>query len=95
VKRQGRGPSRREKRKAEQERPKPHSCPAVMQVARACTLLGQLTASGQQHVLIARMLEILDPEHKAVPAPHPLADPVFGTMPVDPAAYREQDGPET
>ena len=92
MKRQGRGPSRRERRKAEQERPKPHSCPATMQVARACTLLGQLAGAGSQTVLIGRMLEILDPEHKMVPPAHPLADPVFGTLPVNPEAYRNVDG---
>lgn len=94
MKRQGKGPSRRERKKAEQERPSPHSCPDTMKVRQACQLLGQLAGAGQQAVLIGRMLEILDPEHKVVPSQHPLADPVFGTMPVDAASYESPGGQE-
>jgi hypothetical protein len=38
-------------------------------------------------VLIGRVLEILDPEHKLAeppPPPDPRADPLFGTLPVTP-----------
>ena len=50
-----------------------------------------------QYVLIGRVLQILDPEHKLAPAPppsDPRADPLFGTMPTDPEAYqRPPPGP--
>jgi hypothetical protein len=93
MRRKDRGPSRRERHKADQERPAPHNCPDVMRVRQACTLLGELAATGNQTVLIGRMLEILDPDHKQVPKADPLADPLFGTMPTDPAAYREGNSP--
>jgi hypothetical protein len=89
VKRQGRGPSRRERRKAEQARPKPHDCEDARRVATTCRLLGELGAGGHQTVLIGRVLELLDPGHKHVPAAHPLADPMLGTLPVDAASYQE------
>jgi hypothetical protein len=55
-----------------------------MRLARLSVLCGQLAAAGQQHVLIGRVLEISDPEHRYVPAADPRADPLFGTLPVTP-----------
>lgn len=63
----------------------------------ACVAELSEKAAAAQYVLIGRVLQILDPEHKLAPAPpppDPLADPLLGTMPTDPAAYqRPPPGP--
>ena len=66
--------------------PRPAECPERQRVA-ACVAELTEKAAAAQYVLIARVLQILDPEHKLAPAPpppDPRADPLFGTMPVTP-----------
>ena len=88
MRRQGRGPSRREKRKAEQERPKPHSCEAQQTLTRVIRLLTDRAAGGHQTILIGQVLEMAVPGWKDPVHDDPRADPLFGTLPVTP-----EDGP--
>ena len=69
-------------------RPQPHDCPERQRLADC---VAELTHQPEpvQYVLIARVLQILDPEHRLAPAPPP-PDPragLAGIMPTDPAAY--------
>jgi hypothetical protein len=66
----------------------PQPDPAAERV-RACVAELVEKSQAAQYVLIARVLQIIDPEGK-LGTPHkpdPRADPLLGTMPVDPAAY--------
>jgi hypothetical protein len=91
VKREDQGPSRRERRKAKQERPGPHDCEDVRRVRAACKELYAVAGRGQQTILVGKLLGILDPDYKQAPPPDPRADPLFGTMPVDAASYQGDD----
>jgi hypothetical protein len=82
VRRQDPGPSRRERRKAEQERPKPHDCENTRRLNAAVRMLYSLSEGGQQTVMIGKVLAELDPAYAQAPPPDPRADPLFGTMPV-------------
>ena len=93
MKRQGRGPSRREKRKAEQERPKPHSCEAQQTLTRVIRLLTDRAAGGHQMIMIGQVLEIAVPGWKDPVTSDPRADPLFGTLPVTPQPHQDGSSP--
>ena len=84
MKRQGRGPSRRERRKAGQERPRPHSCEAQQTITRVIRLLADRAAGGHQMIMIGQVLEIMVPGYQDPVTSDPRADPLTGCLPVTP-----------
>lgn len=60
-----------------------HSCEATLRLAAVIRLCEQTVASGGQHLLAGRVLELADPGHLALP-PDPRADPLTGCLPVTP-----------
>ena len=82
MKRQGRGPSRRERRKAEQQRPAPHNCQAQQTLNAVTRLLLDRAAGGHQTILLGQVLEIAVPGWVDPVTADPRADPLFGTLPV-------------
>lgn len=78
MKRQGRGPSRRERKKAEQERPAPHNCDDHQRLTKVVRLLLDRAAGGHQQILIGQVLEVAIPGYTDPVHDDPLADPLTG-----------------
>jgi hypothetical protein len=69
-----------------------HQCDAADRLGAITDMALGRQATGQATVPVSELLDLADPGHEKREARHPLADPVTGAMPVDPAAYKKDEG---